>query len=141
MVASSGCSSGDVTHQDGDLVRDGSTEVGGDPPRPEDAGAAFDTQAPDGASDAAPDGGGGIAARHPGDVGIENDPDVIFADGFETYTQAPDLAQKWDNFFQASQIRIVTDPANVRAGTATKKWYDNVAAARSYIGPMTEPAP
>jgi hypothetical protein len=60
--------------------------------------------------------GGGIAARYPGDVGIENDPDVIFADGFETYNQTSDLSQKWDNFFQVSQTRIVTTPANVWAG-------------------------
>jgi hypothetical protein len=60
--------------------------------------------------------GGGIASKYPGDVGIQNDPDVIFADGFESYSQASDLSAKWDNFFQASQTRIVTDPANVWAG-------------------------
>jgi hypothetical protein len=60
--------------------------------------------------------GGGIAVKYPGDVGIENDPDVIFADGFETYGQVSDLSQKWDNFFQVSQTRIVTDPASVFAG-------------------------
>src|SRR5689334_11957957 len=35
--------------------------------------------------------GGGIAARYPGDVGIASDPDVIFADDFESYTQTSDL--------------------------------------------------
>ena len=70
---------------------------------------------PDGGSD--PDaGGGGIAAKYPGDKGIENDPDVIFADDFESYAQATDLTKKWDNYFQQSDTKIVTDPANVKAG-------------------------
>jgi hypothetical protein len=33
----------------------------------------------------------GIASRYPGDVGIENDPEVILADGFETYTDPSQL--------------------------------------------------
>ena len=61
-------------------------------------------------------GGTGIACKHPNDVGIETDPDVIFADGFESYAQASQLTTKWDNYFQASQTRIVTDAANVFAG-------------------------
>ena len=61
-------------------------------------------------------GAGGIACKYPGDVGIEADPDVIFADGFETYAQASELRTKWDNFFQAAQTRIVTDAANVWTG-------------------------
>ena len=59
----------------------------------------------------------GIAARYPGDVGIEKDPNVVFADGFESYAQASDLWNKWNNYYQASQTRITTDPANVRTGT------------------------
>jgi hypothetical protein len=85
-------------------------------PRPgTDGGAGTDGGGSTPGDGAAPS-GEGIAARYPGDVGIESDPDVIFADGFESYTQASDLSQKWDNFFQASQTRIVTDAANVRAG-------------------------
>jgi hypothetical protein len=60
--------------------------------------------------------GGGIAARYPGDIGIANDPDVIFADDFESYTQASDLTQKWDNFFQASLTSIAMGSGNVWAG-------------------------
>lgn len=63
-----------------------------------------------------PQAGEGIAARHPGDVGIETDPDVIFADNFETYNQTSDLTTKWDNYFQTAQTKIVTDAANVRLG-------------------------
>ena len=59
----------------------------------------------------------GIAARYPGDVGIEKDPNVVFADGFESYAQTSDLWNKWNYYYQASQTRITTDPANVRTGT------------------------
>ncbi len=61
-------------------------------------------------------GGGGIASKYPGDKGIESDPDVIFADDFESYATATDLTKKWDNYFQQAQTKIVTDPANVKAG-------------------------
>ena len=35
----------------------------------------------------------GIASRYPNDVGIENDPDVILFDGFESYTSPSQLIQ------------------------------------------------
>jgi len=113
-----GCSSNDAaparagtgTSQDGSPDNDATstpTESGAVPPTTEggsiaDAGAGND--------------GGGIAAKYPGDIGIENDPDVVFADDFEAYSQTSDLSQKWDNFFQVSDTRIVTDPANVWGG-------------------------
>src|SRR5262245_6715554 len=40
---------------------------------------------------------GGIAAKYPGDVGIGNDPDVIFADDFESYVDQTNLWDRWDN--------------------------------------------
>lgn len=59
---------------------------------------------------------GGIAAKYPGDQGIESDPDVIFADDFESYGDQGDLWDRWDNTFQQAQTRIATEPANVFAG-------------------------
>ena len=44
-----------------------------------------------GAGGSMPDPGGGIAARYPRVVGIEDDPDVIFADDFESYAQPSEL--------------------------------------------------
>jgi hypothetical protein len=84
------------------------------------------TEAPDASStvdastaDAAPPptGTSGLAARYPGDVGIASDPAVVFADDFESYGQASELGRKWDNYFQVSQTRIVTESANVYAGS------------------------
>ncbi len=60
--------------------------------------------------------GGGLAQSHPGDVGIEDDPDVIFADDFESYADASGLWDRWDNTFQADQTRIATEAGNFYAG-------------------------
>jgi hypothetical protein len=63
-------------------------------------------------------GGAGIAAKYPGDVGIENDPNVVFADDFETYAQVSDLIPNWDGIDYAdTRVRIVTDSANVFHGS------------------------
>ena len=69
------------------------------------------------ASGGMPEGGSGIACKHPGDVGIDTDPEVIFADDFESYAQASDLWTRWDNVFQVNETRIATEPANVYAGS------------------------
>lgn len=58
----------------------------------------------------------GIAQKYPGDIGIGDDPDVIFADDFESYTDASKLWDRWDNTFQAAQTRIATETGNVFAG-------------------------
>jgi len=39
----------------------------------------------------------GIAARYPGDKNIAADPDVMFADDFESYTSASQVTNKWTN--------------------------------------------
>ncbi len=61
--------------------------------------------------------GDGIASEYPGDVGIENDPNVLFADDFESYTQATDLEQRYDAVYQIPQIRFATESENVFAGS------------------------
>jgi hypothetical protein len=64
-----------------------------------------------------PAGNSGIAAKYPGDVGIGNDPDVIFADDFESYSQGSELWGRWDNVFQNQYVGITTTPANVYRGS------------------------
>jgi len=49
-------------------------------------------------------------------VGIANDPDVIFADDFESYAKPDDIWNRWDNVFQLDQTRIATEPENVKGG-------------------------
>jgi hypothetical protein len=68
-----------------------------------------------GAAGAEPN-GDGIASRYPGDVGIEKDPDVIFADDFEGYTKGADLNNRWDAVYQNQYVDITTDAANVYRG-------------------------
>jgi hypothetical protein len=65
--------------------------------------------------------GDGIAARYPGDVGIETDPAVVFADGFEGFeddTVATDgsaqKGMKWDTAWHT--VGITREPENVHSG-------------------------
>ena len=78
------------------------------------AGSAGATGA--GGATALPEGNTGIASRHPGDVGIGSDPDVIFADDFEGYTRGADLNNRWDAVYQNQYVDITTDAANVYRG-------------------------
>ena len=64
-----------------------------------------------------PEGDTGIAAKYPGDVGIEKDPEVLFYDGFEEATVPSDLRRKWDaGVHHDATIRIADEPANVHSG-------------------------
>ena len=64
-----------------------------------------------------PEGNNGIAARYPGDVNIASDPQVIFADDFESYANASGLSGNWDAVYHSEQIRIATEAANVHRGS------------------------
>jgi hypothetical protein len=57
-----------------------------------------------------PEGNTGLASKYPGDVGIENDSAVIFADDFEDYTIITDIGARYDNFFNYETIYIVDNP-------------------------------
>jgi hypothetical protein len=57
-----------------------------------------------------------ISGRHPGDVGIGADPDVVFADDFEGYSKGADLNQRWSAVYQNQYVGITTESANVYAG-------------------------
>jgi hypothetical protein len=56
-----------------------------------------------------------IAAQYPGDVGIGAHPDVLFADDFEGYADASELAVNWNDGVY-NVVRIATEPENVFAG-------------------------
>ena len=65
--------------------------------------------------------GDGIAAKYPGDVGIEADPQVVFADGFEGFEddaiatdRSPQKGMKWDMAWH--NVGITREPANVHSG-------------------------
>lgn len=60
--------------------------------------------------------GSGIAAKYPGDRGIEEDPAVILADGFEGCSSPADLRQKWDWLIHDGNMRITEEAANVHSG-------------------------
>jgi hypothetical protein len=69
------------------------------------------------AADPLPEGDQGIATQYPGDEGIGTDPQVVYADDFESYADASQLSDNWDAaVYQNDQIRIATEPDNVFAG-------------------------
>lgn len=59
-----------------------------------------------------PEGDKGIAAKYPGDLGIEKNLSVIWHDDFEKGTPIG----RWDMVFHEPQIRMATEPENVHAG-------------------------
>lgn len=63
-----------------------------------------------------PEGNMGIASRHPGDKGIGDDPNVIFADDFESYKHSGEIDQRWDFISHASDTHITTDPNKAFSG-------------------------
>lgn len=56
-----------------------------------------------------PEGDTGIAARHPGDRGIAEDPAVRFADDFEASASLADLAQRWDVLINADHLELAPE--------------------------------
>jgi hypothetical protein len=60
--------------------------------------------------------GQGLAARYPNDIGIASDPAVIFTDDFESYGNGADLATRWTNVFQLSNVRIATESGGFVGG-------------------------
>lgn len=63
-----------------------------------------------------PEGSHGIAARYPGDKGIEKDPMVLFADDFESYQHPLEMGQRWDALYQRHLVGLTKDSACVYAG-------------------------
>ncbi len=63
-----------------------------------------------------PEGQNGIAAAYLDDANIGADPDVLFADDFESYSSKSELWSNWSNFFQQHLTRIATEADNVFSG-------------------------
>lgn len=63
-----------------------------------------------------PEGDAGIAAKYPGDAGIQRDPAVVFHDGFEQDAAPADLHKKWSVVAHEQNMRIAEEPANVHHG-------------------------
>ena len=62
----------------------------------------------------------GIASRYPNDVGIQNDPDVLLYDGFESYSHPEELRHAsggpWDGAGPLPNLRIATETGHFFAG-------------------------
>src|SRR3989454_633120 len=66
---------------------------------------------------------GGIAARYPGDVGIETDPDVIFVEQFEDALLTA-LFSRWTDVFNGSAMSLSSDvpPGSPGSRSLTIPW-------------------
>jgi hypothetical protein len=69
-----------------------------------------------------PEGDTGIAARYPGDEGIGDDPEVIFADDFESYADGSELGSRWNGGVYHNAL-ITTESANVYMGSQALEFY------------------
>jgi hypothetical protein len=65
---------------------------------------------------ALPEGARGLAAKHPGEVGIAKDPAVVFAHDFEGLATPADLRRHWDLVFHDETIRLTCEPRDVHGG-------------------------
>jgi hypothetical protein len=72
-------------------------------------------------------GQGGLAAKYPGDAGIANDPDVLFADNFESEVNC---------FWLQHYGYDDGDPTKQYWKDSQSVWFDDVVVARRYIGPI-----
>jgi hypothetical protein len=63
-----------------------------------------------------PQGTTGIAASYPNDTNIAAHPDVLFTDGFETYSSPSQLTTNWNNYYQGGNTRIASESGNVFSG-------------------------
>jgi len=66
---------------------------------------------------------GGLAARYPGDVGIERDPVVIFVETFEG-TSMPELFKRWGDVKNGSAMQLSSDvpPGSPGARSLSIPW-------------------
>ena len=70
---------------------------------------------------ALPEGDAGIAAKHPGDIGIETDPAVIFHEDFEDCRTAADLHRKWSKWSTRPTCASRRSPPTSTAGNGPWK--------------------
>jgi hypothetical protein len=112
-MASAGCGSDDEGSGAGGTGNGGTSGSGGSSTGGTSSGGTSSGGASTGGTSSGGSGGGsaaggGIAEKYPGDQGIETDPDVIFADDFESYATADDLWDRWDNTYQQAQTHFAT---------------------------------
>jgi hypothetical protein len=78
----------------------------------------------------------GIAARYPNDQGIGNDPDVIMAEDFESYTAPDQLLNngKWSQLYRTENMRIASEPGVAYAGTKAIEYALPIGTTEISIG-------
>jgi hypothetical protein len=64
----------------------------------------------------APPTGAGIASKYPNDANIASDPNVLFADDFESYNTPDEAKARWGGGNGTQRMRIATEPDHVYSG-------------------------
>src|SRR5687767_7631348 len=59
--------------------------------------------------------GPGLAAKHPGDVGIDKDPNVVFVENFE-HASFEDCAKRWESVTQPELMSLAADKPAASGG-------------------------
>jgi len=62
--------------------------------------------------------GAGLAENYPGDIGIENDPNVVFVENFEEGS-IPDVLARWDDYKLSDHMSLVSDVPPPSSGDAS----------------------
>ena len=70
------------------------------------------------AAEKLPEGNAGIAAKYPGDKGIDKAPAVLFADDFERCSSVADLRNQWDVLINEAHLSITEMPRKGGSGKA-----------------------
>jgi len=78
--------------------------------------AGQQTVSPASAVEPLPEGNTGLAAKYPGDKGLERDPAVIHYDGFEDYEAPADVNKKYEFVMHTENMRLTEEPTNVNHG-------------------------
>lgn len=105
-----------------------------------DGGGAGRVDADPGLTGDLPEGDNGIAAKYPGDKRIATDPDVIFADDFESYDSGKDLGGNW-NAGVYHNAEIEKNAANVFAGAQSLRFTSPKQAAELSNGVVRAVSP
>ncbi len=74
--------------------------------------------------------GPGIASKYPGDVGIDQDPTVVWAENFEEGS-VDAVTARYDSFQDAPGMQLVADVAPGSGGKASIKWTSSGSGANA----------
>jgi len=83
---------------------------------PKSSNGGLQNVAPAAAVQPLPEGDSGLAAKYPGDRGLERDPAVVHFDDFESYRTPEDVSRKYEFVMRTDNMRLTREPSEVNSG-------------------------